>query len=191
MRERVDADLPVVDAEAEAGDRALGLEARERRHGAVHRLAKALRLRVAVRVARDVVNEHVVDPREAEPLQAVVDAAQRPVVRVVPALDERQHVDVAVLVARRARDPATAAGRPWSTAGSRRAAASRNAAPIRCSDKPVAVMRRRVEIADAAIERVADERVAASSSRSRANRLPSGAPPKPERSLACMPAHGR
>ncbi len=57
--------------------------------------------RVAVRIARDVVDEHVVDPREPEPLQAVVDAAQRAVVRIVPALDERQHVDVAVLVARR------------------------------------------------------------------------------------------
>src|SRR6266571_5318261 len=93
--ERIDAHAPIVHAEAVTRDRSLALELGERRYRAVHRVAEALRLRVAVRGTVDV------EPRYAEPLQAVVDRASRPVVGVVVALAEREHADVAVLVARR------------------------------------------------------------------------------------------
>ena len=136
VRERVDAHLPVVDAEAVALDGTLGLEARQRGNRAVHRLAKALRLGVAMRVARDVVDEHVVDGSERKPLQAVLDAAQRAVERIVPALHEWQDADVAVLVPRRIRIGDQQAADLRRQQKSSRGAA-RNAAPIRCSDKPL------------------------------------------------------
>src|SRR2546425_10763843 len=99
--ERIDAHAPIVHAEAVTRDRSLALELGERRYRAVHRVAKALGLRVAVRSTVDVVDVDDVEPRYAEPLQAVVDRASRPVVGVVVALAEREHADVAVLVARR------------------------------------------------------------------------------------------
>src|SRR5436305_11703731 len=99
--ERIDAHAPIVHAEAVTRDRSLALELGERRYRAVHRVAKALGLRVAVGGTVDVVDVDYVEPRYAEPLQAVVDRASRPIVRIVVALAERQHADVAVLVARR------------------------------------------------------------------------------------------
>jgi hypothetical protein len=40
----------------------------------------------------------VIDTRETEPLQAVLETAQRSLARIIPALDERKHADIAVLV---------------------------------------------------------------------------------------------
>ena len=77
MRERIDADAPVVDPEAETGDRSFGLEPRQRRYRAFHRLAEPLRLRIAMGIAPDVVDENIVDARNAETLTALVEAAQR------------------------------------------------------------------------------------------------------------------
>src|SRR5579862_9314500 len=48
-----------------------------------------------------VVDERDVDTRDAEPLQAVLDAAANAGRRIVPVLHEWKYVDIAVLVARR------------------------------------------------------------------------------------------
>ena len=149
VRERVDAHLPVVDAEAVALDGALGLEARKR--GNRHRPSprETLRLGVAMRVARDVVDEHEVDACKRKPLQAVLDTTQRAVERIVPALHEWQDADVASGSAAHP-DQRSSGGRPSSTAGNRRAVprAMRHRSGAR---QAVAVMRRRIEIADTAV----------------------------------------
>ena len=65
-RQRVEADLHVVDAETVRRERALGLAPRERRQRAFHHLAEARRLLGAVRCDVDVVDVGDVDARQAE-----------------------------------------------------------------------------------------------------------------------------
>src|SRR6266540_499886 len=80
LRKRVDAYAPIVDAEPESADRTLVAQARKRAARTVHGLAKTFRLRLAVRRDIDVVHVDDVERRDAEPLQAVLDRAQRAVV---------------------------------------------------------------------------------------------------------------
>ena len=99
--EHLQADCDVVHAETVTSDPALGLERRERRQAAFERVGQTLRVRIAVRVAIDVVHVDQVDASEAEPLQAVFERAAHALRTVVVALHEGQRVDKTMLIARR------------------------------------------------------------------------------------------
>jgi hypothetical protein len=128
-----------------------------RRQAAVERVDQALRVRIAVRVAVDIVHIDQIDTREPESLQAVFERAAHALRAVVVALHEGQRVDVAVLVARRIgarfEQPADLGRQQIIIAwpGAQRVAdASFRAA--------VSVMRRGIEIAHAGVVGVGDER---------------------------------
>ena len=114
-------------------------------------------MRIAVRLAIDVVHVDEVDAREPEPLQAVFERAAHALRAVVVALHEGQRVDEAMLVARRigARfEQPSDLGRQQIIAA--RPCAQRVAnAPFRAA---LTVIRRGVEIAHTGVVRVSDER---------------------------------
>ncbi len=153
LRQHVDADPPVVDAEAEAADHPAVAQLGERGNRAAQHLVEALRVRRPVGIAIDVVDVDDVEPRNAEALQALVDRAQRPGAGIVPALPVRQHIDIAVLLARRGtvRNEQSSDLRREDVLVSRDAAERLADADFR---KAVAVMRRGIEIADAGCARV-------------------------------------
>ena len=100
LAQHVEHDGHVVDAEADGADQAFALHRvkngqRFVDHLAAHRVGRsAVRRRVAV------VHEEQVHARQAQPLQAVLEAAANTAGAEVPALRERQHVDITVLRAR-------------------------------------------------------------------------------------------
>ena len=108
-------------------------------------------------IAIDIVDVDNVEPRNAEALQALVDRAQRPGAGIVPALPVRQHIDIAVLLARRGavRNEESSDLRREDVLVARDAAERLADADFR---KAVAVMRRGIEIADAGRARMAHQR---------------------------------
>ena len=147
--------LHLVDAEADRLDVAVAAELVERLVGAFHRRPVHLRLQLgAVGEGIDVVDEEDVDAVEAEALEAVLVGAHGAVIGVVePRLEgERLRPRIARLLGRAPRLEAAAdLGREHPAVA---------AAELVADDAlrlAVAVERRRVEIADAAVEGVEDD----------------------------------
>ncbi len=98
LLQAVEDDLGFVDAQAEAGDAAIGPELFERAEAALRREGLPVPgVPVAMGVGADVVHEQQVDALQAEPLQAVLERAHDAAVAVVVVRAERQRGGPAVV----------------------------------------------------------------------------------------------
>ncbi len=101
--QHIEAHLHIVDAKPDMAQQAFVPHAAQLRQGLVDDLAQHPRIVRAMRAGVAVVHIDHVQRRHAQPLQAVLDAAAHAARRIVPALRERQYVDITVLRTRRRR----------------------------------------------------------------------------------------